>query len=82
LQPDGSSSYANPYDNETDANIVVIIAGNPKGIYSAHHEKLVLIDAECPPHTVAFTGVRALLTSVCAAPLFGSTNASPHAPGV
>jgi hypothetical protein len=58
-QPDGSSSYANPYDNETDANVVVIIAGNPKGIYSAHHEKLVLIDAECPPHTVAFTGVRA-----------------------
>lgn len=57
-QPDGSSSYANPYDNETDANVVVIIAGNPKGIYSAHHEKLVLIDAECPPHTVAFTGVR------------------------
>lgn len=54
--PDGSSSYANPYDNETDANVVVIIAGNPKGIYSAHHEKLVLIDAECPPHTVAFTG--------------------------
>ena len=37
--------------------MVVIIAGNPKGIYSAHHEKLVLIDSECPPHTVAFTGV-------------------------
>lgn len=61
LQPDSSSAYANPYDNETDANVIVIIAGNPKGIYSAHHEKLVLIDAECPSHTVAFTGVRSAM---------------------
>ncbi len=79
-QPDGSSSYANPYDNETDANVVVIIAGNPKGIYSAHHEKLVLIDAECPPHTVAFTGVRAHALAGCSLlTFFDSQPRPPHA---
>ena len=36
--------------------IVVIIAGNPRGLISCHHEKLVLIDPECPAHTLAFTG--------------------------
>jgi len=34
----------------------VIIAGNPKGLISAHHEKLLLIDPECPSNTIAFTG--------------------------
>jgi phosphatidylserine/phosphatidylglycerophosphate/cardiolipin synthase-like enzyme len=39
-----------------EADIVVVIAGNPKGLISTHHEKLVLVDHECPRHTVAFTG--------------------------
>ncbi|KAL6074701.1 phospholipase D, variant 3 [Balamuthia mandrillaris] len=53
--PDGNSEYSNPYDG-ADANVIVIIAGNPKGLYSCHHEKLVLIDAQCPEHAIAFTG--------------------------
>ncbi|GAM27224.1 hypothetical protein SAMD00019534_103990 [Acytostelium subglobosum LB1] len=36
--------------------ITVVIAGNPQGILSSHHEKLVLIDGECPEHAIAFTG--------------------------
>lgn len=43
-------------DPDADPDIVVIVAGNPKGLISSHHEKLVLIDAECPAHTAAFTG--------------------------
>jgi phosphatidylserine/phosphatidylglycerophosphate/cardiolipin synthase-like enzyme len=50
-----AASYANPTDSG-DANIIIVIAGNPKGIISTHHEKLLLIDPECPKHTVAFTG--------------------------
>eukprot|EP01102_Stenamoeba_stenopodia_P013684 TRINITY_DN4473_c1_g1_i1.p1 TRINITY_DN4473_c1_g1~~TRINITY_DN4473_c1_g1_i1.p1 ORF type:complete len:974 (+),score=221.89 TRINITY_DN4473_c1_g1_i1:104-3025(+) len=53
--PDISSSYADPFVN-SDAHIIVIIAGNPEGLVSSHHEKLVLIDAECTEHTVAFIG--------------------------
>lgn len=48
----GSSHHGHP----PEADIVVVIAGNPKGLISTHHEKLVLIDHECPKHTVAFTG--------------------------
>lgn len=50
-----NSPYANPFV-ETDANIMIIIARNPKGLISTHHEKLVLIDPECSDHTYAFTG--------------------------
>lgn len=50
-----NSPYANPFGN-TDADIMIIIARNPKGLVSSHHEKLVLIDPECPKHTYAFTG--------------------------
>ena len=39
-----------------DADIQVVIVGNPKGVYSSHHEKLVLIDGECPDHALAFVG--------------------------
>ncbi|EGG14021.1 phospholipase D [Cavenderia fasciculata] len=37
-------------------HITIIIAGNPEGILSSHHEKLVLIDSECPENCVALTG--------------------------
>ena len=40
---------------ETDANIIVIVVGNPRGFISSHHEKLVLIDAGCDEHSIAFT---------------------------
>jgi len=40
------------------ANIIVIIAGNPRGLISSHHEKLVLVDGECADgNAVAFIGV-------------------------
>ncbi len=38
-------------------DIVIIIVGNPKGLISSHHEKLLMIDAECAPNTVVCTGV-------------------------
>lgn len=44
------------FDADEDTDIVVIVAGNPKGLISSHHEKLVLIDAECPENCLAFTG--------------------------
>lgn len=53
--PNGSSVFADP-QRWGEADIIVIIAGNPRGLVSCHHEKLFLIDAECPAHTVAFTG--------------------------
>jgi len=53
--PNGSSVFADP-QRWGEADIIVIIAGNPRGLVSCHHEKLVLIDPECPAHTVAFTG--------------------------
>ncbi|KAN0041209.1 hypothetical protein ACTFIV_003745 [Dictyostelium citrinum] len=37
-------------------SITVVIVGNPQGILSSHHEKLLLADSECPDHCVAFTG--------------------------
>lgn len=52
------SPFADPFNFPANVHIMVIIAGNPKGLISCHHEKLLLIDAECPEHTVAFTGVR------------------------
>ena len=39
-----------------DCQITIIIAGNPMGIVSAHHEKLVLVDPECTRHCYAFAG--------------------------
>jgi len=36
------------------------LVGNPKGVVSSHHEKLVLIDAEYNNRCVAFTGVKKL----------------------
>ena len=48
--------YPSIFAAEEDTDIVVIVAGNPQGLISSHHEKLVLIDPECPSHTVAFTG--------------------------
>jgi phosphatidylserine/phosphatidylglycerophosphate/cardiolipin synthase-like enzyme len=57
--PNPSSPYADPYFENwksSNANIVLIIVGNPKGMVSCHHEKLLLIDAEKPNRCVAFTG--------------------------
>lgn len=45
-------------------DIVLIIVGNPKGLISSHHEKLLLADADCPAHTIACTGVRPFAESV------------------
>lgn len=43
--------------NKSTANIIVVIVGSPVGLYLAsHHEKLLLIDAECSEHAVAFVG--------------------------
>ena len=37
--------------------IVVVVVGNPHGVLSSHHEKLVLVDAECAgAHGTAFVG--------------------------
>lgn len=61
----GSTASNNPnttmdsttgFEGEEDTDIVVIVAGNPKGLVSSHHEKLVLIDAECSENCLAFTG--------------------------
>lgn len=38
--------------------ISVVLVSGPGGVLSAHHEKIVLIDPDCPAHTVAFVGVR------------------------
>jgi len=54
LSPD--SEFADPFSTEYDADIVVLIVGNPKGIVSCCHEKLVLVDADLPARCVAFTG--------------------------
>ena len=54
--PDMDSVYSDG-SAVTDANIIVIIVGNPIGFISSHHEKLVLIDALCPRHACAFVGV-------------------------
>lgn len=43
---------------------MLIIVGNPKGLISSHHEKLLLADADCPAHTIACTGVRPFAESV------------------
>lgn len=34
----------------------LVSKGNPRGLISAHHEKLVLIDSECLDHSFAFAG--------------------------
>lgn len=46
-------------NTEFNADIVIIIVGSPKNhIIASHHEKLLLIDPECPDHAVAFIGVK------------------------
>lgn len=52
---DKDSLYSDPF-LEYKEDIIIIIAGNPQGLISSHHEKLVLIDPECPNNTYAFTG--------------------------
>eukprot|EP00698_Gefionella_okellyi_P002717 TRINITY_DN12585_c0_g1_i1.p1 TRINITY_DN12585_c0_g1~~TRINITY_DN12585_c0_g1_i1.p1 ORF type:complete len:816 (+),score=169.39 TRINITY_DN12585_c0_g1_i1:36-2483(+) len=37
-------------------SICVVFVSGPKGVVSAHHEKIILLDAECLAHTVAFVG--------------------------
>lgn len=67
--PDRESTFANypfyhshrdeqhQHQNQHDeADIVFVIVGNPKGLVSSHHEKVVLIDAEIPDRAVAFIG--------------------------
>mmetsp|Transcript_9273 Transcript_9273/g.28660 ORF Transcript_9273/g.28660 Transcript_9273/m.28660 type:complete len:930 (+) Transcript_9273:154-2943(+) len=50
------NSFADPYEERNDANIVVMVVSTPHGFISSHHEKLVLIDARCPNHALAFMG--------------------------
>jgi hypothetical protein len=53
--PPGGPTGASP----PRAPIHVILTGNPQGIYLAsNHEKLLLIDPECPQHAVGFVGVK------------------------
>eukprot|EP01080_Neovahlkampfia_damariscottae_P002887 gene2887-4730_t len=54
--PNPNSKYSDPYKSSNDADIIFILVGNPKGVVSCHHEKLVLIDAEYNNRCVAFTG--------------------------
>ncbi|EGC32863.1 hypothetical protein DICPUDRAFT_155142 [Dictyostelium purpureum] len=46
----------NSKEKQHTPSITVVIVGNPQGILSSHHEKLLLVDPECPDHCVAFTG--------------------------
>jgi phosphatidylserine/phosphatidylglycerophosphate/cardiolipin synthase-like enzyme len=49
--------YSNPHVASGEASIVIVIVGNPRGVLSSHHEKLLLIDAECSgDHGTAFIG--------------------------
>jgi hypothetical protein len=57
MKPNPDSKYSDPYKKSNDADIIFILVGNPKGVVSCHHEKLVLIDAEYSNRCVAFTGV-------------------------
>jgi len=41
---------------QNDSDISIIVTGNPRGLISCHHEKLVLIDPECPSQAFAFSG--------------------------
>ncbi|KAL0487482.1 phospholipase D [Acrasis kona] len=54
--PDSNSPYSDPFTKYPDAHIIFIIVGNPKGLVSCHHEKLVLIDAELPNRCISFIG--------------------------
>ncbi|XP_049850459.1 uncharacterized protein LOC126322621 [Schistocerca gregaria] len=53
---DSDFSCADLFDTDSEPSLVVVFVGNPKGLISSHHEKLVLIDPECSEHMVAFTG--------------------------
>eukprot|EP01112_Ceratiomyxa_fruticulosa_P012371 TRINITY_DN3420_c0_g1_i1.p1 TRINITY_DN3420_c0_g1~~TRINITY_DN3420_c0_g1_i1.p1 ORF type:complete len:1058 (-),score=232.48 TRINITY_DN3420_c0_g1_i1:937-4110(-) len=53
---EGSNTKKVLSQDDPSANVVVIIAGNPEGILSSHHEKLLLVDSACPAHSVAFIG--------------------------
>ena len=49
--------YSDPHKSRGIASIVFVIVGNPSGVLSSHHEKLVLIDPECSSdHGTAFVG--------------------------
>jgi len=50
----------------SDTSVVnVVFVSGPSGILSAHHEKLVLMDADCPEFTVAFAGVCDMFAVPC-----------------
>lgn len=49
--------FSNGYYDDPEEHISVVVAGNPLGLTSAHHEKLLLVDPECPKHATAFIGV-------------------------
>ncbi len=50
------SVHADPSSAAAAPCIVVVIAGNPRGVLSSHHEKLLLVDAQCARHAAAFVG--------------------------
>jgi phosphatidylserine/phosphatidylglycerophosphate/cardiolipin synthase-like enzyme len=53
----GASAFADPHLRQLRPTITIVIVGNPRGVLSSHHEKLVLVDAECAAgHGVAFIG--------------------------
>jgi len=59
--PDAQSPYADPFNitnsnNGNNAHMVFVIVGNPKGMISCHHEKMVLVDIEHSSRAVAFIG--------------------------
>ena len=56
------------------------LGGEPRGVFSSHHEKLQLIDGECSNHGVAFVGVRAHYTCDCSS--YALHNACFHARSV
>ena len=52
-----SPQFADPHGAAASGRIVVVIVGSPRGLLSSHHEKLVLVDAECAAgHGAAFVG--------------------------
>jgi phospholipase D1/2 len=48
---------SDPHARSVRPSIVVVIVGNPRGVLSSHHEKLLLVDADCAAgHATAFVG--------------------------
>ncbi|PRP83108.1 hypothetical protein PROFUN_09787 [Planoprotostelium fungivorum] len=55
--PTPDSPYSTPSDASKISTVTIILVGSPSGIYLAsHHEKLLLVDAECTRHAKAFVG--------------------------